>query len=163
VLKVGNPTKYDRKLFDSFSNLQQFQVTDKFTFNPYQIANLPGDYSSVTLIESITKNTAAWKALRKYLGFSTIENIDYPTQIDSVFPSYNVPTPTANTPSIQLKFIGDSSSLFTTGTAQGEYINVTKTNGQYQVYQIIGDPNTSSSTKVGLFSINCSLVRVWSA
>jgi hypothetical protein len=108
VLKVGNPTKYDRKLFDSFSNLQQFQVTDKFTFNPYQIANLPGDYSSVTLIESITKNTAAWKALRKYLGFSTIENIDYPTQIDSVFPSYNVPTPTANTPSIQLKFIGDS-------------------------------------------------------
>ena len=149
VLKVGNPTKYDRKLFDSFSNLQQFQVTDKFTFNPYQIASLTGDYSSVTLIESITKNTAAWKALRKNLGFSTIENIDYPTQIDSAFPSYNVPTPTANTPSIQLKFIGDSSSLFTTGTGQGEYINVTKTNGQYQVYQIVGDPNTNSSTKVG--------------
>ena len=100
-------------------------------------------------VDSIIKNTEAWKTLRKYLGFSTIENIDYPTQVDPVFPSYSVPTPTANTPSIQIKFIGDSSSLFTTGTTAGEYINVTKTNGQYQVYQIIGDPNTSSSTKVG--------------
>ena len=149
VLKIGNPTKYERKLFDSFSNLQQFQVTDKYTFNPYRVTNLPGDNSAVTLIDSIIKNTEAWKTLRKYLGFSTIENIDYPTQVDPAFPSYGVPTPTANTPSIQIKFIGDSSSLFTTGTTAGEYINVTKTNGQYQVYQIVGDPNINASTKVG--------------
>jgi hypothetical protein len=148
VLKVGNPTKYDRKLFDSFSNLQQFQVTDKYNFNPYQTTSLPGDSSTVTLIDSITKNTDAWKALRKYLGFSTIENIDYPTQVDPAFPSYIATIPTTNTPSIQIKFIGDSSTIFTPGTTQGEYINLTKTNGQYQVYQIVGDPNPTTTTKV---------------
>jgi hypothetical protein len=154
ILKIGNPSNFDRKLFDSFSNLNKFQVTDKYTFNPYKLGTLQGDNSNVNLTQSLINNSEAWTELRKYVGFSTIPNVDYATQVESVFqlnPIPTTPTVSANTtPVIELRYFGDSSAVYSTPLLTTEYINVTKTNGQYQVFEIVGETNPSYlGSKIG--------------
>jgi hypothetical protein len=152
VLKIGNPTKFDRKLFYSFSDLTNVQITDKYNFNPYKTGTLPGDGTSVTLLDSLTNNKDAWNALRKYIGFSTISGIDYPNQVQSVFPSTTPITNTQTNP-IQLEFKGDYASVYPTLPGPTQYINLKKTDGSYQVYKIIGEPNVQDIVnKIGLIS-----------
>lgn len=88
VLKLGNPGNFDRKLFNSFSNLKEFVPEfDKYEFQPYKKGTLPGDGTNVTLLQSVTQNQDAWKTLRTYLGFSSIPGVDYPGQPNPIFPS----------------------------------------------------------------------------
>jgi len=140
VIKIGNPTQFDRKLFDSFSNLTQMQTVDKLTFDSYIANNLPGDGTPITLTQSLAKNSEAWKALRKYVGFSSINGIDYQNQVDSAFPSVSGIT-TAATQSVQVQFIGDYSTQFPANSGTTDIINVQKTDGTYQVFRIIGEAN----------------------
>jgi hypothetical protein len=42
---------------------------------------------------------------------------------------------------IQLQFIGDSATILPDVPGDGDYINIEKTDGTYQVFRIIGDPN----------------------
>ena len=94
VLKLGNPGNFDRRLFNSFSNLKEFVPEfDKYEFKPYVKGTLPGDGTNVTLIQSVTQNQNAWNTLRTYLGFSSIPGVDYPGQPNPVFPS-TPPLPT---------------------------------------------------------------------
>ena len=98
VIKLGNPGHFDRKLFNSFSNLTQFVPTDKYEFLPYVKGTLPGDGTPITLLQSIAQNKGAWDSLRKYLGYSTIPNIEYQNQVQTVYPSVPLsPTPTTTT------------------------------------------------------------------
>jgi hypothetical protein len=154
ILKIGNPSNFDRKLFDSFSNLNKFQVTDKYNFSPYKVGTLVGDFSNVTLTQSLINNADAWTELRKYVGFSTIPKVDYATQVDIAFQLNPIPpttTVTTNTtPSIELRYFGDSSAVYSAPLLTTEYINVTKTNGQYQVFEIVGETNPSYlGSKIG--------------
>ena len=154
VLKIANPTNFDRKLFDSFSTISNLQVENKYTFEPYVKGTLSGDGTATTLLQSITQNPSAWETLRKYIGFSLVPNVDYPTQVSNVFPSVTTQQPTTITPNpIQLQYIGDYSTIFPTTPGFGNYINVTKTDGTYQVYQIVGDPNIQNiSSNIGFIS-----------
>lgn len=97
IIKIGNPGNFDRRLFNSFSNLQEFSPTDKITFTPYVKGTLPGDGSSTTLLDSMVAHNDAWITLRKYIGFSTIPEVDYPNQVIPEFPSLPSPTPTPTT------------------------------------------------------------------
>ena len=98
VIKLGNPGHFNRKLFNSFSNLSQFTPTDKYEFLPYVKGTLPGDGTSITLLQSIAQNRGAWDSLRKYLGYSTIPNIEYQNQVQTAYPSVPLaPTPTNTT------------------------------------------------------------------
>jgi hypothetical protein len=154
VLKIANPTNFDRKLFDSFSTISNLQVEDRYTFSPYVKGTLPGDGTNTTLLQSLVNNAPVWETLRKYIGFSLVPDVDYPAQVSNVFPSIPTQTPNVvtNNP-IQLQFIGDYSTIFPTTPGFGNYINLTKTDGTYQVYQIIGDPNIQNiSSNVGFIS-----------
>ena len=251
VLKIANPTNFDRKLFDSFSTISNLQVEDKYKFEPYVKGTLPGDGTATTLLQSITQNPSAWDAFRKYLGYTTIPGLEFQTQVQPVLPSVpiaqnNPPTPytppvagqtfrtfqdlctgqyfniidpdvnsttsfnytnnhvlflevvdstsqtkkfcarkvpnsaltttynlefdndypqtnaVGTTPAsycmsfyqtqlncqqsplldpIQLQFIGVSSTILPDVPGDGDYINIEKTDGTYQVFRIIGDPN----------------------
>jgi hypothetical protein len=74
VLKLGNPSQFNRRLFNSFSSQPP---VDKISFSPYVPGTLPGD--GVTVAQSRALNTPAWNALDLYVGFSNIEGIAYPT------------------------------------------------------------------------------------
>jgi len=76
VLKYGNPSGYDRKLFDSYSTVNQ--IEDKITFNPYVIGTLPSSTtSSIPLSSFISSNIQAWNNLSLYVGFSDEDGVKY--------------------------------------------------------------------------------------
>jgi len=77
VIKVGNPSNFDKKLFYSFST--QF-IQDEYSWNGY-IQNTPNalPYSGgpITLTQSKTQYPNTWKTLETYVGFSEIPNLKY--------------------------------------------------------------------------------------
>ena len=77
ILKIGNPSNYNRKVFGSFTSDSRYQVVDKIDFGPYQKNVLPGDGSGITLAQSRALNPAAWDALEMWVGFSTIDGLTY--------------------------------------------------------------------------------------
>ena len=79
VLKIGNPSSFDKKLFYSFSNLQ---IIDGYEFDRYTIEtpnSLPtlGGNLTLTASRNDPRNLLAWKALLTYVGFSTIPELTY--------------------------------------------------------------------------------------
>jgi hypothetical protein len=75
VIKYGNPSQYDRKVYDTFSNVNY--IEDKLTFPPYVENSLPTNGGTTTLSQSISAYPQVWKDLRTYVGFSTIPRIQY--------------------------------------------------------------------------------------
>jgi hypothetical protein len=154
IIKLGNPSRFNRLLFNSFSTLTEYVPEfGKLVFDPYVFGSLPGDGTNVTLLESVTNNSDAWKTLKLYLGFSSIPGVDYGVQVQPAFPSVPSPTQTPNilNGSIQLKFLGDSATIIPIDgnpTANVAYFNIQKVDGTYQVFQIIGDSNVTTS-KIG--------------
>ena len=159
ILKVANPINFDKKLFNSFSTLANLQSVDKLRFDPYVKGSLPGDGSQTTLLQSVTSLPQSWATLRKYLGFSLVPNVDYPQQVNDVYPS--VPSVSAQTSGttgttsattvvvsvpLQLEYRGDSSTIFPSDN-QSRYFNVRKSDGNFQVYKFLGeiDPDTIDS------------------
>ena len=148
VLKLGNPGNFDRRLFNSFSNLKEFVPEfDKYEFKPYVKGTLPGDGTNVTLLQSVTQNQDAWNTLRTYLGFSSIPGVDYPGQPNPVFPSATpIPTPSATTATtattLQLEFIGNSATILPATANQDNlnYFNIVLPSGGYAVYRLTGLP-----------------------
>ena len=78
VLKYGNPSNYDKKLFYTFSNKY---IQDPYEYQGYQQSSpntLPkSTNSTVTLAQSKTNNPDTWKALETYVGFSEIPELVY--------------------------------------------------------------------------------------
>lgn len=75
VVKYGNPSNFNRKLFDSFSTVNY--VEDKITFNPYIPNSLPTSGGTTTLAASRATYPQVWIDLETYVGFSTIDGIRY--------------------------------------------------------------------------------------
>jgi len=76
IVKFGNPSQFNKRLFYSFSNLD---IVDPYTWGRYTIDTpnaLPGS-GGQTLANSITQYPDAWKALRTYVGFSEIPKLVY--------------------------------------------------------------------------------------
>ena len=74
--KFGNPSGYDRQLFLTFSNEQ---LVDPITWEKYQITtpNSVPVNGNPTLLFSEVNYPSVWKALKTYVGFSTINELQY--------------------------------------------------------------------------------------
>jgi hypothetical protein len=78
IFKYGNPSNYQRRLFDSYLSYNTTPVVvDPITFNPYVPSSLPSAGGTVSLSQSQNNNRAAWIALETEVGFSTIPNVRY--------------------------------------------------------------------------------------
>ena len=78
IFKYGNPSNYQRRLFDSYlSHNTTPVVVDPITFNPYIPNSLPSRGGTVSLSQSQNNNRAAWILLETEVGFSTIPNVRY--------------------------------------------------------------------------------------
>ena len=73
ILKIGNPTNYNRKLFTSLTTLTEFKNKEPITFSPYVLGTLPGDGflvgpNSLQTSQTLsTINVEAWKTLKTYV------------------------------------------------------------------------------------------------
>jgi hypothetical protein len=77
VFKYGNPLKFDKRLFYTFSN---HQIVDEFTWRSYNASTpnaLPSLGGITTLVQSKANYPAEWITLETYIGFSTITNLIY--------------------------------------------------------------------------------------
>jgi hypothetical protein len=77
VIKIGNPSNFDKKLFYTFST--QF-IQDEYTWNGYIQTTpnaLPTSTNNVTLSQSKVLYPETWKTLEKYIGFSEIPELKY--------------------------------------------------------------------------------------
>jgi len=88
ILKIGNPTRYNRKLYASFTSNNNFKIKKPISFNPYEKGKLPGDGFMIgtnQLLDSKTssiKNKNAWDALLLNVG-PFLQNSDYTKNIFS--------------------------------------------------------------------------------
>jgi hypothetical protein len=76
IVKFGNPSQFDKRLFYSFSSLE---IVEPYTWELYSISTpnaLPGS-GGQTLANSIVQYPDEWKALRTYVGFSEIPELVY--------------------------------------------------------------------------------------
>jgi len=76
IFKYGNPSNYERKLFNSFSFNQ---ITDPITWDKYLLSTsdaIPVN-GAPSLVVSRINYPAAWSALESYVGFSSIPELVY--------------------------------------------------------------------------------------
>jgi hypothetical protein len=77
VLKHGNPSQFDKKLFYTFST-QSFLFPYTYeTYFDYSPDALPASGKQITLADSKANYPDAWKALETYVGFSNIPQLVY--------------------------------------------------------------------------------------
>jgi hypothetical protein len=145
VLKLGNPGNFDRRLFNSFSNLKEFVPEfEKYTFNPYIKGTLPGDGTNVTLLQSVTQNQDAWNTLRTYVGFSSIAGVDYPGQPNPAFPSTTI-TPSATTATTATTATSVTTSAITPST----HYTFQSCCSPNEIFNIVIPANTSDVVTTG--------------
>jgi len=75
VLKLGNVGEFNQRVFGSFVTPKT--VTQPIDFGNYVPGSLPNDGTGVTLLQSQQANPDAWSTLQTYVGFSTIDNLQY--------------------------------------------------------------------------------------
>ena len=68
ILKIGNPGKFNRYVFNSFTNNTSFHPINRKQFGPYILDTLPTSGGTVTLEQSITNNPSAWDAMKLFVG-----------------------------------------------------------------------------------------------
>jgi hypothetical protein len=93
IFKFGNPGKFNRKVFNSFSNNLLRNPVDKLYFGKYVPLSVPTNENLVTLADSIANYPNQWKALKTYVGFSNIEQLRYKDNgsfITDFFREFNV-------------------------------------------------------------------------
>jgi hypothetical protein len=77
VLKYGNPSNFDKKLFYTFSNLE---IVEPYGWSFYTSATpdaLPYNGGLITLANSKLNYPDEWKTLETYVGFSEIPELRY--------------------------------------------------------------------------------------
>ena len=74
VFKYGNPSNFDKRLFYTFSNLP---ITDPYTWENYNIVTPNALPPQTTLITSQTTRPNVWDALKLYVGYSEITELQY--------------------------------------------------------------------------------------
>lgn len=74
VLKIGNPGKYDNKVYGSLTTQK---ITDPYNFGNYIIGSLPTNGGSTTLTDSKTNYPKAWEAMYEYVGEFSEDGFKY--------------------------------------------------------------------------------------
>ena len=75
LVKNGNPSKYNRRIFGSFANLPGLR--NPIVYKPYVVNSLPTSGGTTTLAQSQLTYPNEWETLRTEVGFSTIPNLVY--------------------------------------------------------------------------------------
>jgi len=78
ILKMGNPSGFNRRVFKSFSNNLAIQPKDKINFGTYQINTVPG-IGGATLTDSKNQNPEAWKEIYLNFGEPKTPGVEYTT------------------------------------------------------------------------------------
>ena len=74
VFKYGNPSNFDKRLFYTFSNLP---IIDPYTWENYSITTPNALPPQTTLLTSQTTRPNVWNALKLYVGYSEIPELQY--------------------------------------------------------------------------------------
>ena len=74
VFKYGNPSNFDKRLFYTFSNLP---ITDPYTWENYTTVTPNALPPQTTLVNSQTSRPNVWNALKLYVGYSEIPELQY--------------------------------------------------------------------------------------
>lgn len=77
VLKMGNPSMFDRRTFLTFSTKFLIDPVSYQGYNQGTTGSLPSNGGTITLAQSKTANPETWKTLEKYVGFSEIPELVY--------------------------------------------------------------------------------------
>lgn len=77
ILKIGNPSKYDTKIFGSLTTIPNQTIKNPYDFGNYVKNSLPTSGGTTTLSESITNYPDAWSAMTNYIGEYDDENLKY--------------------------------------------------------------------------------------
>jgi hypothetical protein len=89
IFKQGNPTYYDRKVWNSFSDDTTKQPNQKIDFGSYVPGTLPTSSSPMSLAVSQHNNPEAWEALQLAVGRYFANDIRY-SQSGSVITDFFV-------------------------------------------------------------------------
>ena len=68
VLKIGNPSKYNNKVYGSLTTLSSQKIKDPYNFGNYVIGSLPTEGGGVSLGTSKGSYPEAWRAMYEYVG-----------------------------------------------------------------------------------------------
>lgn len=85
-LKNGNPKKFDRQQFGYFSQNEKYKPEQSFNYGGQYVSFYPTDSNPLpseggkTVADSKELYPQQWKDLQQYVGFSTIEGIEYTTE-----------------------------------------------------------------------------------
>ena len=79
IYKNGNPSNFDRRVFDSFSDDTGIQPVDPIVFGEYINGSVPTIQNNTTLNSSISNNPEAWNALYLNVGTYKINELRYST------------------------------------------------------------------------------------
>lgn len=93
IFKQGNPSNFNRRVWNSFSNITENNPNQKINFGEYVNETLPTSGGTITLSQSIDKNPDAWEALRLTVGKYRADGIKYSNNgsvITDFFPEMNV-------------------------------------------------------------------------
>ena len=74
VFKYGNPSNFDKRLFYTFSNLP---IVDPYSWENYKIVTPNALPPQTTLVNSQTTRPNVWNALKLYVGYSEIPELQY--------------------------------------------------------------------------------------
>lgn len=77
ILKIGNPGKYNSKLYRSLTTLDTQKIKDPYSFEPYISNSLPTNGGTVTLGQSKGNYPEAWSAMYEYVGEFNQEGFKY--------------------------------------------------------------------------------------
>ena len=77
VLKLGNPTMFDRRTFYTFSNKFFVDPITYLGYNETTPGSLPTSGGTITLAQSKSIYPETWKDLELYVGFSEIPELKY--------------------------------------------------------------------------------------
>lgn len=93
IFKQGNPSNFNRRVWNSFSNDTQNNPNQKINFGEYVNGTLPTSGGTITVAQSISNNPDAWEALRLSVGKYRADRIKYTNNgsvITDFFPDMNV-------------------------------------------------------------------------
>jgi len=68
ILKIGNPGKYNNKVYGSITTQPNQVIQDPYNFGIYVTGSLPTNGGATSLGQSIGTNPEAWSAMYEYVG-----------------------------------------------------------------------------------------------
>jgi hypothetical protein len=77
ILKIGNPGRFNRRVFNSFSTNESIKPIEPINFDLYVEGTVPTSTNSTTVATSKGLNPEAWDALYEYVGDYIEENMRY--------------------------------------------------------------------------------------